>query len=176
LICSTEEITYMKVPVELKEAISALDHSLRWRIVELLQENDGSAYTELLELLKIPKGSLTHHLNRLMENGIIDNYSKEEFTGPYSSYYRLSSFGQGIIDGILSSIQMEPVIRTKKRPIVPEGPNFVIYGTDKYVDFKLEEILDKCMHRRMPAISIETKQKAYSSSLRTSKEIRIRHG
>lgn len=168
----------MIIPEEIKEAISALDHTLRWRIVELLQERDESAYTELLGILNIPKGSLTHHLNKLMENGIIDNYSKEEFGGPYSSYYRLSSFGKDLIAGILSSIQIESIIDTKKKYAVPEIPTFETYEIGKYLDFnRLGEIVIRCLHRRVPEVRIESKKKeVYSRFLYADRKIRVKHG
>lgn len=167
----------MIIPEEIKEAISAIDHNLRWHIVELLQERNESAYTELLGTLNIPKGSLTHHLNRLMENGIIDNYSKEEFGGPYSSYYRLSDFGKDLVTGILSSIQIEPVIDTKEKHPAPEIRTFETYDAGKYVDFgKLEEIMIKCLHRRVPEGRIESKKKeVYSHVLYTDRETRVKH-
>jgi len=167
----------MIIPEEIKDAVSALDHDLRWRIVELLQEKNESAYTELLEMLNIPKGSLTHHLDKLMENGIIDNYSKEEFGGPYSSYYRLSSFGKDIIAGILSSIQIEPVIQTKKEHAVREISTFETYESGRYADFsRLEEMLVRCLPKRISEVNIERKKrKAYLPSLYVDKEIRISH-
>lgn len=91
-----------------------MNHKIRWRIVELLQETEKLAYTELLEELNISKGSLNHHLTRLMEAGIIDNYAEGEFRGLYSSYYKLSAFGTDFAKGLLSSVEVTIPIQTTK--------------------------------------------------------------
>jgi DNA-binding transcriptional ArsR family regulator len=96
----------MSIPEEIKEMVSALDHDTRWRIIELIQDKQKLSYTELLQGLSVRKGTLTHHLNRLMEAGIIDNFAGDDFAGPYSSYYELSRFGKDFIAGLLSSVQV----------------------------------------------------------------------
>lgn len=101
----------MIVPEEVKEAVSALSHRTRWRIVDSFLENDSLSYTELLLRLKVRKGTLTHHLNRLMESGLIDNYSGRDFGDPFSSYYQLSPFGKDLVTGILSSVQFKIIPR-----------------------------------------------------------------
>ena len=102
------------IPDELKVAVSALSHKTRWEIIEALQQSELS-YTELLKTIDIPKGSLNHHLIKIMEAGLIDNYSQGEFSGPYSSYYRLSSFGKNILRSLLSSVEVViPAVITKK--------------------------------------------------------------
>jgi DNA-binding HxlR family transcriptional regulator len=106
----------MIFPNEIKESVSVLDSDLRWRIIELIYEGDLS-YTELLRKLEIRKGSLTHHLNKLIENGILDNYSMKEFGDPYNSYYRLSSFARDLIDGLLSSIKVVTFDELKSTPV-----------------------------------------------------------
>jgi DNA-binding transcriptional ArsR family regulator len=94
------------IPEEVKDTVSALDNDVRWRIVELVHENQNLSYTELLQRLWVRKGSLTHHLNRLMEAGILDNYSGENFGGSYTSYYKLSRYGRDFVAGLLSSVKV----------------------------------------------------------------------
>lgn len=111
----------MVIPEEIKEAVSSLDYDLRWRLIELIQEKEELSYTELLRKLRVKKGSLSHHLNRLMEGGILDNFSKKEFGGPYTSYYKLSQFGRDFLDGLLSSVEfglfLQPYERRARRPV-----------------------------------------------------------
>ncbi len=96
------------IPNEIKDAVSALGHELRWCIVERLQQSDLS-YTELLRSIKVSKGRLTHHLNRLMESGLVDNFSQGYVKEPYSSYYRLSDFGKDFISALLISVEVVPI-------------------------------------------------------------------
>jgi DNA-binding HxlR family transcriptional regulator len=117
----------MIIPEDVKTAVSALSHQIRWRIIELIQEHEKLSYTEMLQRLAIHKGSLTHHLNRLMEAGMIDNYSEDGFFGPFSSYYQLSPFGKDLLMGLLSSFQFKPIpirietyeIRESREPVHP---------------------------------------------------------
>lgn len=167
----------MIFPDELKEALSALNHDIRWRIVELIQEEETLAYTELLEKLNIQKGSLSHHLNRLMEAGILDNYAKEEFGGPYNSYYKLSRFGKDFVVGLLSSVEMTIPIEAPKRRIAPEIQPFETRRIEKRVEYAaLPEIASEFEFVNTPAhelINMETKintRERYSSILQLLKE------
>jgi DNA-binding transcriptional ArsR family regulator len=106
----------MIFPDEINDAIVALANEKRRRIVEFLQESEEMAYTELLDRLDLRKGSLNHHLNKLLEAGIIDNYAQGDFAGPYNSYYKLSRFGKDMISGILSSVEVSIVTKTTTKP------------------------------------------------------------
>jgi DNA-binding transcriptional ArsR family regulator len=172
---SSLEKKNMPIPEEIKEAISALDNNIRWRIVEMLQKREESAYTELLGVLNVPKGSLTHHLNKLMESGIIDNFSKEEFGGPFSSYYRLSSFGNDMINGILSSIQILPIINIERHGVELEPPRFETYDVDKYLDSsELEKGSAKCIHQRLDPVWVQDRRReTYSHPSPENRRIRI---
>jgi len=132
----------MLVPEEIKEALSALDHNIRWRIIEMIEENSEMSYTGLLKKLAVQKGCLTYHLNRLMETGVLDNYSREEFNGPYSSFYQLSPFGKDLIAGLLSSVQFTPLPYRTERPSEPSTWDFRIYGARKHGEYvTIQEIL-----------------------------------
>jgi DNA-binding transcriptional ArsR family regulator len=93
------------IPEELKDAILALSHRTRLDIIAILQKSDLS-YTQLLEKTGIQKGSLTNHLNKLMDAGLINNFSQGRFGGPYNSFYRLSRFGNDFLASLLSSIEI----------------------------------------------------------------------
>lgn len=160
-------------PKEIKEAVSALGYNVRWSIIELIQKNEEMAYTELLRTLNIRKGSLTHHLNRLMETGIIDNYSKEEFGGPYSSYYQLSRFGKDLVTGLLSSIQFPLVVKEKRR--APKIVEFRAYTPKKHIGYsgQLPELLAKVSHAKAHSLQTKIKEtKEYRPFFRKSEKIR----
>ena len=156
----------MMFPEEMKEAVSALDHDIRWRIVELIEETRGLSYTELLEALGIQKGSLTHHLNRLMEGGIIDNYSEKEFRGPYNSYYRLSRFGKDFLDGLLSSIEFTLFVKPYSKQA--RLPARAVFNPQKYVDFS--EIRGLCVDLELELTQGRTRGDVLSKKLKSDRK------
>ena len=109
--------TNLAFPDEIKEAVVAISHPTRWCIIELLQVNNRLAYTELLNSLNTSKGLLNHHLNKLTEAGLVDNYAQGEFGSQYSSYYSLSRFGKDFTDGLLSSVEEISVIDSSKKQV-----------------------------------------------------------
>ena len=160
-------------PKEIKEAVSALDHDVRWSIIELIQKNEEMAYTELLRTLNIKKGSLTHHLNSLMENGLLDNYSKEKFSGPYSSYYQLSRFGKDLITGLLSSVQFPPVVKEKRR--APKIVEFRSHTPKNHIGYsgQLSEVLARVDHAKAHILQTKIKEtKEYPAIFRISEKMR----
>jgi len=135
----------MSFPDEIKGAVSALDHDTRWKIVELIQEKKRLAYTELFRYLKVRKGTLTHHLNKLMENGILDNYAGENFDDPYSSYYELSRFGKDFISGLLSSIQVSLPFQIPTRGYLPAISSVKINTKNQNAYYTLDVLHPKCL-------------------------------
>lgn len=91
-------------PEELRKGISALADRTREKILFTLTVRDSS-YTELRKSLKIPKGSLTHHLKTLMKAGLVRNYSKERLSGPFDSFYTITDFGRNLLEAIVNSFQ-----------------------------------------------------------------------
>ncbi len=85
-------------PPELKRAINAIDNEIRMQLVVELLKKDELSYTQLLNILNIRKGSLTHHLIELAKGTLIRNYAKEEVTSEYESFYSLTRFGEFFID------------------------------------------------------------------------------
>ena len=162
----------MSFPNEIKEAVSALDNERRWRIVELVQDNEELAYTELLRILDVRKGSLTHHLNILMEGGILDNYSKGGFGGPYSSYYRLSRFGRDFLAGLLSSVEFTiyPRTYTVREPlhIKPSSPKD--YASYDSILKSVTAFLRESHTKAIPLQVLFKKRSRYRSSLRTKEK------
>jgi DNA-binding transcriptional ArsR family regulator len=69
-----------------------------------------SSYTELQKSLEVRKGSLTHHLKVLMKAGLVKNFSKGKFSGPYESFYTITELGRDLIQGLNGAFQ--PVVST----------------------------------------------------------------
>ena len=122
------------IPDEIKSAVSALSHNTRWNIIEVLQQSDMS-YTELLKTVDIQKGSLTHHLNKLMYAGLVDNYSQGKFSGPYNSYYRLSAFGKDFLEFLLSSVEVAiPIAARETFREKDDGYYKTVYKPEGYTE------------------------------------------
>jgi DNA-binding transcriptional ArsR family regulator len=99
-------------PQELRMGITALADQTRERILLALAIRDCS-YTELQKALKIRKGSLTHHLKRLMKAGLVRNYSKGRLARPFDSFYTTTSFGKDLLEAIMKSFQPIELVPTK---------------------------------------------------------------
>ena len=96
---------YLKTaPREIVMAIKGLDNAIRFTILTLLSKHQELSFTELNEILKIKKGSLAHHLEKLMNAALVKNYSKKELKGPYDSYYAPTEFGKIFLSAIFESL------------------------------------------------------------------------
>ncbi len=91
-------------PPELRRALKALANENRERIFLLLTA-EGSSYTELLNQLRMRKGSLTHHLRTLVAAGLVRNFGRNTLQGPYDSFYSTTGFGESLVGGILFGIE-----------------------------------------------------------------------
>jgi predicted transcriptional regulator len=80
------------LPTFPKKAVFALGHKQTWSIINILQQEKQLSYTELKAKTNMQKGSLNHHLNKLMDTGLVDNFSQDIISGPYKSFYRNSNF------------------------------------------------------------------------------------
>lgn len=91
-------------PREIVMAIKGLDNAIRFAILTLLSKHQELSFTELNDILKIKKGSLAHHLEKLMNAALVKNYSKKELKGPYESYYAPTEFGRIFLSAIFESL------------------------------------------------------------------------
>lgn len=98
----------LEFPIELKDAIEALDNPMRMRIVEYLYDGHEATYTELLKMLGIRKGALTYHLKILTTAAVIYTLSRldENFGDPHKAFYVLSPWGESVVDGLMSSFDL----------------------------------------------------------------------
>jgi DNA-binding transcriptional ArsR family regulator len=96
-------------PEELRAGVVALSDHTREKILFTLMIGDRS-YTQLRNPLKVRKGSLTHHLKVLMKAGLVRNFSKGKFSGPYDSFYAITDFGRDLIQGVNGAF--EPMVST----------------------------------------------------------------
>jgi DNA-binding transcriptional ArsR family regulator len=90
-------------PSMIVRALEALGDKNRREILIHLKNKGALAYSELQVATSLEKGTLNHHLERLMAGALIRNYRGESPANQYSSFYELSSIGGRLIENILES-------------------------------------------------------------------------
>jgi len=95
----------LEIPVELKDAIEALGHPVRIKIVEYLYDGREATYTELLRVTGVRKGSLTYHLDILTRAAVVGAWSRLDgnLGDMRRAGYMLSPWGKEVIDGLISN-------------------------------------------------------------------------
>jgi DNA-binding transcriptional ArsR family regulator len=108
----------LEIPDELRDAIEALDHPVRMRIVEYLYGGKDATYTELLRMLGVRKGTLTYHLKILTVAAVIYTLSRldKDFGDMHKAYYRLSPWGKAVVDGLMSSFELLTAVEPEGTP------------------------------------------------------------
>jgi DNA-binding transcriptional ArsR family regulator len=108
----------LEIPDELRDAIEALDHPVRTKIVEYLYGGRDATYTELLRMLGVRKGTLTYHLKILTVAAVIYTLSRldEDFGDMHKAYYRLSPWGKAVADGLMSSFELLTAVEPEGTP------------------------------------------------------------
>lgn len=90
-------------PEELILPIKALSNKTRRKLILALLKNNEFSYTQLQTDSKIGKGTLNHHLHKLVSAGLIRNFTKSLPVSQYSSYYQVTNFGCLFVEGLLQS-------------------------------------------------------------------------
>ncbi len=95
----------------LPKIFEALDHPLRQRILQLLQEHEELSYSEIRKSLAIPNtATLTYHLNVLLNAHLIktridvDALKKRKGRQHYS-FYSLTQFGKVFLDRFVALVK-----------------------------------------------------------------------
>ena len=79
-------LTITDLPAELIAPIKALSDQTRRKLLLLLEKSPLS-YSQIQSCLQIEKGTLNHHLRRLISAALIRNYGIDTPGTPYTSYY-----------------------------------------------------------------------------------------
>jgi DNA-binding HxlR family transcriptional regulator len=117
------QVKSFEFPYALKNAIKGLDNDLRLKIVEYLAENGETSYSKILKGLKIKnKGKLTFHLRELSKSGVIERFELLGTKTDEKSFYNVSPFGRGVVNGLMSSLL--PTETTLLEPFpIPRAPS-----------------------------------------------------
>jgi len=77
----------------------AIGNETRFRVLYRLNRDGAMSAKELRETLDLPGNTLHHHLDTLVDVGLVENRKRKEPTseGLYS-YYRATALGEGILE------------------------------------------------------------------------------
>jgi DNA-binding transcriptional ArsR family regulator len=77
----------------------AIGNETRFRVLYRLKRDGEMSAKELREALDLPSNTLHHHLDTLVEVGLVENRKRNEPTseGLYS-YYRATALGEALLD------------------------------------------------------------------------------
>lgn len=90
-------------PIMIVRALEALSDKHRRQILINLKRRGVLAYSELLQATSLDKGTLNHHVEKLMMGALIRNFRGESPASQYSSFYELSNIAQRLVDNIFDS-------------------------------------------------------------------------
>jgi DNA-binding HxlR family transcriptional regulator len=99
-------------PEELIIPIKALTDETRRKILLSLIERDAASYSQMQNGFQIKKGTLNHHLHKLVSAGLIRNFSIYSPVNPYNSYYAITDFGRKLVEGFRQTLEPKIVRRT----------------------------------------------------------------
>ena len=102
---------------ELESFLKALSNKFRINLLLYLFEKDSISFSQIVEITKKEKSSVTNHLKKLELCGLIQNFLKRsEKTSDYS-FYKITKLGIESINGLISSynsyFQLDQNIRMK---------------------------------------------------------------
>ena len=100
-------------PSEIKDLVKSLHDDTKWRVLELLIDNQKLSYTQIKNKLAIgddaSKGTLNYHLKELQKSGWIRNWIEDltDLSDNQKSFYAISKFGSKVIEGIMEAMDIE---------------------------------------------------------------------
>jgi len=90
-------------PAVIVRAIEALGDRSRRKILFVLESRGEAAYSELQTATSLKKGTLNHHLEKLMAGALIRNFRGGSPVSQYSSFYELTTIGHELLENISKS-------------------------------------------------------------------------
>jgi len=102
--CQTIQLNYTEeIPKDFELTLKAISNKTRYALSLLIINNGPFSFSEITNLLKKEKSSISNHLRILETAGIIQNFlEKKENTKDYS-FYKNTNYGKIIVSGLLSS-------------------------------------------------------------------------
>lgn len=99
---------YIKgIPIELRRAVSGLDHDIRLGIFLALMKHGELSFSELSQKLdmKKDKAKLNFHLGKLTKSALIEHYYRHQLGNDKFSFYSNTAFGKNLWNTIVQSLK-----------------------------------------------------------------------
>ena len=116
-------------PEEIIRPIKALNDKKRRRIILAINKNNELSYSKIQDQFDLKKGTLTHHLHHLVSSGLIRNFTKIIPESRHSSYYELTDFGCGFIEGLYYTLAPRPAKRTYTLQSITVSDDYLLSGS-----------------------------------------------
>ena len=107
MIMSIIEEQISEIPSQLRHAIKALSIDARLAIVVTLLKNEEMTFSELSRSLKMSSSNLTHHLKKLTQAALIENFFQRKEDSEEYSFYRATLLAEDFLKNILRSQEAE---------------------------------------------------------------------
>jgi DNA-binding transcriptional ArsR family regulator len=98
-----KRVNHRDFPLSLVRAVEALSEKHRREIFMSLNDKPGLAYSELKAITGLDKGTLNHHLEKLIAGALIRNFRGESPANQYTSFYEISSIGKRLLTNLYST-------------------------------------------------------------------------
>jgi DNA-binding transcriptional ArsR family regulator len=92
-------------PSLIVRAIEALGDRNRRQILISLNNSGPLAYSQIVQLTKLGKGTLNHHLEKLVSGALVRNFRGDSPASVYTSFYELSPIGRRLVDQIFGAFE-----------------------------------------------------------------------
>lgn len=114
-----------EIPSQLRRAIKALSEDARLAVVVVLLKNGEMTFSELSRILEMSSSNLTHHLKKLTQAALIENFFQRKEGSEEYSFYRATLLAEDFTRNMLNSLKAEsfedltypPEIRPKEMTV-----------------------------------------------------------
>ena len=117
----TIEEQISEIPSQLRRAIKALSEDARLAIVVVLLKNGEMTFSELSRVLNMSSSNLTHHLKKLIQAALIENFFQRKEDSDEYSFYRATLLAEDFTKNLLKSQEVVTPEDLIFPPVLPEN-------------------------------------------------------
>jgi len=99
-----------RLPSEVRRAIKTLQDDRRWDLLLMLSENGELSFSGIQQEMNLSSPNLTYHLQSLQESALVENFFKKVENVDSHSFYRVTEFGQRLIDSLFKILSPGPIL------------------------------------------------------------------
>jgi len=110
-----------EIPSQLRRAIKALSEDARLAVVVVLLKNGEMTFSELSRVLNMSSSNLTHHLKKLIQAALIENFFQRKEDSDEYSFYRATLLAEDFTKNLLKSQEVVTPEDLIFPPVLPEN-------------------------------------------------------